>query len=71
MSDALCDSYCEHGGCCVLDAGHEGLHDSRYCKWSDSQALPKDEADALYIEKGGELAKSMLVVEDTLRGAAQ
>jgi len=42
-----CDSYCEHGGVCELELGHEGLHDSRYCQWDDAHALTKAEADEI------------------------
>jgi hypothetical protein len=45
-----CRSYCEHGGVCILDEGHEGLHDSDYCQWDDEHALTKEAADALLIE---------------------
>jgi hypothetical protein len=41
-----CGSYCEHGGICILEAGHEGLHDSDYCRWDDAHALTEWEADA-------------------------
>lgn len=41
----LCKSYCSHGGRCVLDAGHDGLHDSRYCQWADAEALTREQAD--------------------------
>jgi len=42
-----CGSYCEHGGVCILPAGHGGLHDSRFCQWDDEHALTEEEADAL------------------------
>jgi hypothetical protein len=44
-------SYCEHGGVCELPDGHDGLHDSGYCQWSDDEALTKDAADAILIAK--------------------
>ena len=34
-----CISFCSHGGICELDAGHEGLHDSRFCTWTDDEAI--------------------------------
>ena len=67
-----CDSHCEHGGVCVLDAGHDGLHDSEYCTWTDTEAIPKEDADNLLRQKmqkegrGGE-AEGLLLMEDTLR----
>jgi hypothetical protein len=56
MSALPCDSYCEHGGVCDLDLGHEGLHDSRYCQWDDAHALSKADADAVLIAKAPEAA---------------
>lgn len=47
---ADCGSYCEHGGICVLNRGHTGLHDSRYCQWDDAHALTEDEADNVLLE---------------------
>jgi len=49
-----CNSYCSHGGVCELEDGHEGQHDSRYCQWSDDEALDKDEADRRLMQKGRE-----------------
>jgi len=43
----LCKSYCTHGGRCVLRAGHDGKHDSRYCQWTDAEALTRGQADAV------------------------
>lgn len=43
----ICTSYCSHGGRCELDPGHEGMHDSRYCTWTDAESLTKDAADAV------------------------
>jgi hypothetical protein len=40
-------------GVCVLDQGHEGLHDSRYCQWSDAEALTRDAADAILASQPG------------------
>jgi hypothetical protein len=51
----MCQSYCSHGGRCVLDLGHDGLHDSRYCAWTDADALTKDQADrVLATTRGGQ-----------------
>ena len=50
---APCHSYCSHGGVCELNAGHDGLHDSRYCTWTDGEAVPKDQADAILAGKPG------------------
>lgn len=47
MPVSACRSYCEHGGICELEAGHDGLHDSRYCQWDDDHALTEEEADAV------------------------
>jgi hypothetical protein len=48
-----CDSYCSHGGVCVLDRGHEGLHDSRFCRWSDAEALTRDAANVVIASQPG------------------
>jgi hypothetical protein len=48
-----CTTFCSHGGICELDAGHEGLHDSSYCTWTDDEAISRKEADALLVSKGG------------------
>jgi len=40
-----CDTYCSHGGVCVLSQGHEGLHDSNYCTWADEESISRDEAN--------------------------
>jgi hypothetical protein len=49
----MCQSYCSHGGRCELDPGHDGLHDSRYCTWTDADALTKADADAVLSTKRG------------------
>lgn len=49
--DNQCESYCSHGGVCVLKSGHAGQHDSRYCQWSDGEGLPKAEADEVFMAK--------------------
>lgn len=64
-----CNSYCEHGGVCTLELGHDGLHDSTYCQWSDAQALTRDAADAvLSTNPEGQFVKTlwdMLIPRDT------
>lgn len=40
-----CGAYCTHGGVCILDEGHAGKHDTRYCQWDDADSLDKIEAD--------------------------
>jgi hypothetical protein len=60
-----CQSYCEHGGVCELDEGHDGLHDSSYCKWDDAHAIPKADADAkARAIPGGE---AVVMLEDLTR----
>jgi hypothetical protein len=44
-----CNSYCTHGGVCILDKNHEGQHDSRYCQWTDEEAISKEKADELFL----------------------
>lgn len=45
-----CNSYCEHGGICVLEDGHEGRHDSGYCQWDDKEGITKEKADKLMLK---------------------
>ena len=47
-----CDTYCEHGGVCMKDTGHEGNHSSGFCVWKDDESISKDKADAIMITKG-------------------
>jgi hypothetical protein len=56
-----CSTYCSHGGVCTLSRGHDGLHDSRYCKWSDEEAISREEADEILSNKGsnGALVKTL------------
>lgn len=44
-----CESYCEHGGICTLDEGHEGMHNSGYCQWS--KGISKEEADEILSKR--------------------
>ena len=54
--DEDCNAYCSHGGICVLNAGHEGQHDTKYCQWGDEDSISKQEADSLLRTKpGGDL----------------
>ena len=52
MAFGLCESNCSHGGCCDLDEGHAGDHYSKYCQWSDAEAISAVEADAMLIVAG-------------------
>lgn len=48
----LCQSYCEHGGVCGLDAGHDGLHSNGFCPpWSDAQSITREAADARLLQQ--------------------
>ncbi len=42
------NSYCPHGGVCVLDLNHEGKHNSKYCQWTDKEAISKEKANELF-----------------------
>lgn len=68
--DTYCWAYCSHGGVCEKEAGHEGLHDTRYCTWADAEALTKEAADQIFLQKGGEAAARILAVTDLLLGLA-
>ena len=46
-----CDTYCEHGGVCVLDDNHKGKHSSDYCTWTSKQSVSKSVADARLKKK--------------------
>lgn len=50
---SMCDSYCSHGGRCESPRGHDGLHDSGYCTWTDAGALTREAADAVLAAKPG------------------
>jgi len=50
----FCLKYCQHGGACSREPGHEGLHNTKQpsrpdagycCDFSDEQSIPKEEAD--------------------------
>ncbi len=51
--EEVCRSYCSHGGVCALPPGHEPPHDSKYCRWTDEEALTKAEADEILAGKPG------------------
>lgn len=69
MAFGVCGSNCQHGGCCVLDTGHAGDHDSNYCQWTDAEALSDIESDALITAHGwGWLAELQRALE-SLDGA--
>ncbi len=51
MTERPCDHYCTHGGRCVLDRGHDGLHDTRYCQWPDTESLNRQAADEVLAGK--------------------
>lgn len=66
----LCQSYCEHGGRCSQLPGHEGSHDSGYCRWDDAHGITKAEADArLASQPGGSAYLGTLgVLSDLIEG---
>ena len=51
----MCEHYCPHGARCRLAPGHDGRHNSRRpdgtdergCDWTDSESIPREEADRL------------------------
>lgn len=47
---SYCESFCSHGGVCALEPGHDGLHDSRYCTWTDDEAIDREAADELLLD---------------------
>lgn len=53
--DEKCPANCSHGGECILPAGHEGLHDAKFCQWPDDKTVSKAEADAVLATKPGGL----------------
>lgn len=64
-SKAPCGSNCEHGGVCVLNLGHKGLHDSRYCQWREEYSVPREQADAMMRKHG--YPQELLDLENMLR----
>lgn len=48
-----CMTYCTHGGICELESGHDGLHDSSYCQWPDTQSATRRDADEILSAKPG------------------
>jgi len=53
MGYNVCGSYCEHGGICILDDGHDGDHDSGYCTWTTAESPTQAEADTILACKPG------------------
>lgn len=51
-----CKNYCSHGGICERDKGHEGLHDTGYCQWSDAESISYEEAQDLLARRSALLA---------------
>jgi len=64
----MCDSYCSHGGRCVKNPDHKGKHDSKYCKWTDAEALSREQADEVLRGNpdGAEFLDTMQPVADAL-----
>lgn len=66
VPEHFCISYCEHGGVCVLERGHTTKHNSDYCEWTDAEAIPRADADALVYQKNPEIALLVTVAEDII-----
>ena len=56
MESKFCMKYCPHGGVCMQEPNHDGLHstksplnDEEYCEWTDEECIPKQEADLLLM----------------------
>ncbi len=47
----LCDHYCNHGGVCMDQLDHEGLHNDGYHEWSSEESISKEVADRILKEK--------------------
>ena len=59
MSDSEtfpCGRRCSHGGCCTLDGGHDGDHDTGFCTYSDDEALSDFDGDELFASRNPEWA---------------
>ncbi len=68
-----CNSYCVHGGICILKEGHDGKHDSDYCQWTDKEAISKEGADELFLRAGdlqgvGPMVEFVLSLQDFFEG---
>jgi hypothetical protein len=61
-----CSAYCSHGGWCALNEGHEGLHSSGFCTWSDAESLNQEEADTALRARSPRLAEVVLGFQDAL-----
>lgn len=64
----LCGRCCSHGGCCILDNGHAGPHDTGYCQWPDEESISRAEADALLLTSGRPEARGILLLQEALEG---
>lgn len=64
----LCQSYCRHGGRCEKFSGHDGLHDSSYCTWTDTEAVTRQRADAVLsqTERGREFLETFQPLADMI-----
>lgn len=62
----FCISYCQHGGVCERERGHDGKHDSGYCEWTDAEAVTKAEGDAL-ARAASPFGELFVAVDDVVR----
>lgn len=70
VATGLCDSYCEHGGVCMREFGHDGLHDSKYCQWDDEHALSKEDANAVFRGKSP-IAEAVIALTDVFEAIVE
>ena len=66
-----CNSYCSHGGHCILELNHESNHYNVYCEWTDEEALSKEKADEIFRLESAyngmpNLAELIIFLEDFL-----
>ena len=53
LSKLFCISCCPHGEMCGLEPGHAGLHGkTSRCRWTDSEAITKAQADRAVMRTG-------------------
>ena len=45
-----CPAYCPHGGICILDDKHDGLHTSGRCTWDSAESIDEATADAMILK---------------------
>lgn len=57
-----CLTYCSHGGICELDDGHEGLHTTRYCWWTDADSVDHATADEILRQSGSPDAEFIIAL---------